>query len=145
MGERNNMNWMRIIMGGILAGIVLFVVPGATNGAILGEDWQVWLKAMGPLNHAPSQGVGMLLWLVVSVLLGITGVWVYAAVRSKFTPGPVSALKVGLVLWICAFLTPALGNFALGAYPQKIIMIGCLGGLVGSVLSMPAGGWLYRD
>lgn len=139
------MNSTRIITGGILAGVILFIVAGATNGAILGEDWQTWLKAMGPLNHAPSQGVGILLWLVVSMLLGVTGMWVYAAVRSKFTPGPVLALKVALVLWICAFLTPALGNFALGAYPGKVIVVGCLGGLVGSVLSMLAGAWLYRD
>ena len=139
------MNSTRVVIGGGVAGIILFIVAGIANGAILGNDWQAWLKAMGPLNHAPSQGVGMLIWLVVSILLGLTGLWVYAALRSKLKPGPATAAKVGLVLWICAFLTPALGNFALGAYPEKTIVVGCLGGLVASILSMLAGAWFYRD
>jgi hypothetical protein len=36
MVERNDMNRARIIIGGILAGIVLFIVAGITNGAMAG-------------------------------------------------------------------------------------------------------------
>ena len=139
------MNSTRIILGGILAGIVLFVIAGITNGVILGGDWDAWVKAMGPLNHAPSQGVATLIWLVVTILIGIAGLWIYAAVRSKLTPGPATAAKVGVVVWVCAFFAPELGNIALGAYPEKTIIVGSLAGLVGAVLSMLAGAWVYRD
>jgi hypothetical protein len=139
------MNSTRIILGGILAGIILFVGASVTNGVILDSDWQAWLKAMGPLNHAPSQLVASLIWLVVMILIGIAGMWIYAAVRSKLTPGPATAAKVGVAVWVCAFLAPELGNIALGSYPLSTIVVGSLAGLVGAVVSMLAGAWVYRD
>src|SRR5579872_3272723 len=91
---------------------------------ILGSDWGAWAKAMGPLNHAPSQLVASLIWLVVMVLIGVTGMWIYAAVRSRLTPGPATAAKVGVAVWVCAFFAPELGNIALGAYPMNTIVVG---------------------
>jgi heme/copper-type cytochrome/quinol oxidase subunit 2 len=139
------MNSTRIVIGGVLAGIVLFIIAGITNGVILGNDWDAWLKAMGPLNHAPSQAVATLLWLIVTILVGVTGMWIYAAARSKLKPGPATAAKVGVVVWICTFFAPEIGNIALGAYPEKTIVVGAIAGLVGSVLAMLAGAWVYRD
>ena len=139
------MNTTRIIYGGVLAGIILFVIAGITNGVILGSDWEAWAKAMGLLHHAPSQLVATLLWLVVTILVGVTGMWIYAAVRSKLTPGPATAAKVGVVVWICTFLAPEIGNIALGAYPLNTIVVGALAGLVGAVLAMLAGAFVYRD
>ena len=139
------MNTTRIIYGGVLAGIILFVGATVTNNVILGSDWGAWAKAMGPLNHAPSQLVASLIWLVVMVLIGVTGMWIYAAVRSRLTPGPATAAKVGVAVWVCAFFAPELGNIALGAYPMNTIVVGSLAGLVGAVLSMLAGAWVYRD
>lgn len=139
------MNSTRIVIGGVLAGVILFVGASFTNGVILGNDWDAWLKAMGPLNHAPSQAVASLIWLVVMILIGIAGMWIYAAVRSRLKPGPATAAKVGVAVWICAFFAPELGNIALGAYPINTIVVGSLAGLVGAVVAMLAGAWVYRD
>jgi hypothetical protein len=139
------MNSTRIILGGILAGIILWVGATVTNDVILGSDWQAWQKAMGPLNHAPSPLVASLIWLVVMISIGIAGMWIYAAARSRLTPGPVTAAKVGVAVWVCAFFAPELGNIALGSYPLNTIVVGSLAGLAGAVVSMLAGAWVYRE
>jgi heme/copper-type cytochrome/quinol oxidase subunit 2 len=139
------MNSTRIILGGILAGIILWVGATVTNDVILGSDWQAWQKTMGPLNHAPSRLVASLIWLVVMISIGIAGMWIYAAARSRLTPGPATAAKVGVAVWVCAFFAPELGNIALGSYPLNTIVVGSLAGLAGAVVSMLAGAWVYRE
>jgi hypothetical protein len=81
-------NHGRIVVGGIVAAIVLFIVSGIVNGAILGSAWQEWLRAMGSLNHAPAGPVGAVIWAVVSLVFGVTGIWIYPVSAPVLVAGP---------------------------------------------------------
>ncbi|SEE07542.1 hypothetical protein SAMN05519104_5141 [Rhizobiales bacterium GAS188] len=82
-----HINTGRVVLGGVVAAIVLFIVSGIVNGAILGSSWQAWLQAMGSLNHAPAEPAGLALWAIVSLVFGLTGVWIYAGIRPRYAPG----------------------------------------------------------
>jgi hypothetical protein len=140
-----HVNRSRIVLGGIVAAIVLFIVSGIVNGAILGSAWQAWLEAMGSLNHAPAASAGMVIWAVVSLVFGVTGVWIYAGIRPRYGAGPKTALLAGLLLWLAGWLAPALGQFALGAIPAYVTVVGCMGGLVGALLALLAGAAIYKE
>ena len=42
--------------------------------------------------------------VVISFVIGILLVWVYAAMRPRFGAGPRTAVYAALVVWICGFL-----------------------------------------
>lgn len=141
----NKINFNRVVGGGILAAILLFVMEGFIQGAILGSEWKAWAEAMGSLNHAPSNSTGMLIWLIVSLVHGITGVWIYAAIRPRYGAGPKTALLAGLLIWLPGWLTPALGYFALGNIPHHIAIVGSIGGLLAALISIVAGAYIYKE
>ena len=140
-----HINHSRVVLGGIVAAIVLFIVSGLVNGAILGSAWQAWLDAMGSLNHAPAASTGMVIWAVVSLVFGLTGVWIYAGIRPRYGAGWKTALLAGFLLWLAGWLAPSLGQVALGATPTYVTMVGAVGGLVAALLALLAGASIYKE
>jgi hypothetical protein len=142
-GNMTHINGSRVVLGGIVAAIVLFIVSGIVNGAILGSAWQAWLEAS--LNHAPAAPAGMVIWAVVSLAFGLTGVWIYAGIRPRYGAGPKTELLAGLLLWLAGWLAPALGQVALGAIPTYVTVVGCVGGAAGALLALLAGAAIYKE
>ena len=140
-----HINIGRIVVGGIVAAVILFIVSGIVNGAILGSAWQAWLQTMGSLNHAPAGPIGMVIWAIVSLVFGLTGAWIYAGIRPRFGAGPKTALLAGFLLWLAGWLAPSLGQVALGAIPTDVTAIGCIGGLAGALLALLAGAAIYKE
>src|SRR5689334_23812904 len=81
-GEMRKGNWGRLAMAAAVASVIIFFVAGGVNGAILGGEWNAWAQALGPLNHAPSAGVGFIIWLIVAAIDGAACVWLYARLRA---------------------------------------------------------------
>jgi hypothetical protein len=140
-----HINVGRMIAGAITAGVILFVIEGIINGAILGADWENWATALGPLNHAPSFAGGMVIWALVSLLHGLVALAIYVGIRPRFGAGPRTAALAGLLLWVAGFLTHGLSQFALGDIPARLIVIGWIGGLVAALAATIGGAAVYRE
>jgi hypothetical protein len=138
-------NKTRFFLGAVIAAIVLFLISGVVNGAILGADWSAWQQSLGTLNHAPSPLVGMLIWIVVSVVYGVAGMWIYAGIRGFYGPGPKTAVLAGFILWLAGSLTTMLSHLALDDIPQRIALINAIAFLIGDPLAIVAGAAPYKD
>ena len=141
----NRINTSRVIVGGLVAGVVLFVIMGAIHHGILNNDWMAWKAAMAGVSHAPSIHRSMALWFAMSVVFGITGVWIYAGMRPRYGAGPKTACLAGFLLWLSGYLTAALNQMALGVMSRRITVISCAGALVGVLLSTLAGAAIYKE
>ncbi len=135
----------RMLAGAVVAAVILFVIEGFINGFILGADWEAWQKALGPLDHAPSMGAGMVIWALVALLHGLAGLAIYVGIRPRFGAGPSTAALAAVLLWIPGFLTHALSQYALGDIPGRMIVIGCIGGLVATLIAVIAGAAVYQE
>ena len=51
----------------------------------------------------------------------------------------------GFAFWIFVYVLPTLGNWALGLFPKRLLVIGVLVGLVEVILASVAGAWLYKE
>jgi hypothetical protein len=139
-----DINLSRIFGGGVIAGVVLFIVAGIFNGGILAGDFQTWALGMGSLIHPQPQSTSLILWAIMSLIYGFAGVFIYACMRAPVGPGPKTALYAGLFLWGVSKLTVALDLFALGLLTNRLIIGQLVVSAIGIVLGVLAGAWFYK-
>ncbi len=135
------MNYIRILLGGLLAGLVINISEFILNGLILMDAMEAELAAMDTA-FAPW---AMPFYVVLAFLWGIGMVWLYAAIRPRFGPGWRTALVVGLFFWVFVAVLPTLANMAIGVSMEGVVAIG----LIWSMVELPAaamvGAWLYQE
>lgn len=136
-------NWARVVLGGILAGIVINTAEFILNASILGKDWEQVYSALG--KDATAMAANIPLWILWSFLVGFAGVWLYAAIRPRFGPGPKTAVIAGLALWVIAYLTFTLAMLALDIFTDRIIWVSFFWGLVEVLLALQLGAWVYKE
>lgn len=135
-------NWARVIMGGLLAGLVMNISETILNVPIVGPQMEAQLKAM---NLPPIGGSAIGVFVLVTFLAGIVTVWLYAAIRPRYGAGPKTAACAGLAVWALYYFFPGLGFNAMGIFPTGLIIIGFIWSLVEMVIAAIAGAWLYQE
>jgi len=95
------MNMTRVILGGIVAGIIIDACEGVINGVVLQRQWADTFAALGksPLLSV-KQIVALNIW---GLAIGVLTIWLYAAIRPRYGAGPRTAICAGLAMWAPAF------------------------------------------
>lgn len=135
-------NMGRVVVGGLLAGLLINVSEAILNGVLFGEENNAALAA---LNRPPMDN-GMIVWFVILGFgLGIVAVWLYAAIRPRFGPGVRTAVLASLAVWVLAYLYPNTFIAVMGLFPTRLMVIGTAWGLVEVVVATIAGAWAYTE
>ena len=135
-------NMGRVVLGGLLAGLVVNIGEFLFNGVLFGEQMDAASKALG---LEPPGGGAIAVFVVQAFVMGIVAVWLYAAIRPRFGAGPGTAVLAGLIVW---FLSPAFSTVAylvMGMFPAKLLAYGLFWTLVEIPLASVAGAWVYRE
>jgi hypothetical protein len=136
-------NLGRVLLGGLLAGVVLSVLEFVLNEPILGDQWTA---AMESLGMAPPEGAGtMIAYVVWNFVLGIALVWLYAAVRPRFGAGPKTAVITGLAAWFLIWFLGFGGTVIAGMFPTNLVVIVLIWELFEVPIATVAGAWLYQE
>jgi hypothetical protein len=137
-----SINWRRVILGGLLAGLVINVFESVLNGAVLAKDWEA---AMAALGKPPMGGSQVAVFVIWGFLVGIFAVWLYAAIRPRYGAGPKTALCAGAAVWALGYLLASAAPIVLNLFPARVIVIGLVVGLVEVLVGTLLGAWLYRE
>ncbi len=115
-----SINMGRVVVGGLVAGLLINVSEFVLNAVVLVNDMKA---AMAALNRPPIDN-SMIVWFVLLAFgIGIMSVWVYAAVRPRFGPGVRTAICASLVVWGLAYLYPNVSTIILGLFPTRLMII----------------------
>lgn len=135
-------DWGRVIMGGLLAGVVLNVVDFVLYGVLLKQDIAAAMQALGKPPMPDS-----MIWLYVAwdFVLGIALIWLYAAIRPRFGPGPRTAVIAGLCVWFLIGLMHAIGEAPMGLFPQKMYTLGTIVALIQIPVAGVVGASIYKE
>jgi hypothetical protein len=134
-------NWVRVILGGVVAGVIINIFEYLLNGVILAKDMEAAISALGR-----QMGGGQLaMFTVWGFLVGIVAVWLYAGIRPRYGAGPKTALFAGLAVWGLAYLLASVTPMALHLFPRRLMAIGLAVGLVEVIVGTLAGARLYRE
>jgi hypothetical protein len=133
----------RVILGGIVAGIVVNILGYLLDGLLLVDQWNAGMKALGKGELSVSQIVG---FNIIGLAYGIFVVWLYAAIRPRYGPGPKAAVFAGLMAWVIGTLLPNVAFMGVnGLFPQNLTIATTAGALVGSLAGALAGAAVYKE
>ena len=119
-------NIARMLLGGLVAGVVVNIFEFVTHGVVLAADWEAAMSALG--RQMP--GSALAVFVVWGFLVGIGAIWLYAVARPRFGPGPSTAVLTGFGYWIFGYALPIFGYEAMGLFPTRLMTIATIVGLV---------------
>jgi len=138
----NKINFGRVLLGGIVAGIVLNVGEFLLNGIILAPHIEADMKRMG--LTPPGNGFAVLA-VTLTFIFSILAILVYAIIRARLEPGPRTAVLTALILWFCVYAYSGTINMLLINVPPKLVLMILAWGLLEYTLGILAGAALYRE
>lgn len=136
-------NRIRVILGGLLAGVVINLVEFVTHGVILRDAWEQAMQSLG--RGTAFSATAIVIFNITGFLLGIVAVWVYAAIRPRYGAGANAAMRAGLAAWALAVFLPNLSTYPMGMFPAYLLVIAALVSLVDIVLGTIVGAWVYSE
>ena len=139
----SRINVGRVILGGIVAGIVADILGFVVDGWLLAPQWNAGMKALGRPELTSAQ---IMSFNVLGLVQGIFTIWLYAAIRPRYGPGPKTAVCAGLASWFAAILLGNLGfMWATGLFPNNLTVATTAGGIVEWVVAALIGAALYNE
>jgi uncharacterized membrane protein YgdD (TMEM256/DUF423 family) len=138
-----NINFGRVIIGGLVAGLILNIGEYLFNDVIMGSAMREWAAS----RNLPAQPTAtfMVAAIGLTFALGILMVMLYAMIRPRYGPGPKTALFAALVLWFGICIYCGIIYALLLEQPTKMIGIGIVWCLGEYVIAAIAGAWLYKE
>lgn len=133
-------NIKRVFTSGLVAGMIILII-GFGLVPILGDQMDDVLesRSLPPLSNG-----AMGFFAFVSITFGISVVWVYALIQSRFKSKLKAALVSALILWLYAYLLPNAALVAYGFMPFSLSAIGTAWGILEVGVASMVGSALYK-
>lgn len=131
----------KIFKVGLIAGIVI-CISAVTMVPVVGNQMD---EALAKFNLPPLSLSAMIFFLFVSLSLGITLMWLYAAMLPRFKHRKKTAIIAAIVLWFPGNCLPNLANVVYGFMPIRLTVIGIVWGLGELLLAGLIGSLLYKE
>jgi len=138
----NKINLGRVLLGGMVAGLILNIGEFVLNGIILGPHIEADMKRMNLIP--PGNGFAALA-ITLTFVFGILAVLLYAMMRARLGPGPKTALLTALILWFCLYAYSGTINMLLINVPPKLILMILAWGIVEYPVGILVGAALYKE
>jgi hypothetical protein len=134
-------NFARVILGGLLAGVIINISEGILHNVVLKAHHEEVMRSLG--KTMPTGGSVLVVWLLYGFAWGIVGVWLYAAIRPRYGPGPATAVRAAVTAWFFCCLLAAVAMWNLGIFPVSGLEL--VWNLVQDIVAVVAGAWLYKE
>ena len=138
-------NTGKVIVGGLAAGLVANGLDFITFTIVLKDRMTAEMNALNPTLMAKSAGTaGMAGTIIQDFVIGLIMVWIYASIRSTYGPGPKTAIRVGLLIWI--LFGAIYGSMtAMGMYSWGFYFTAMPFTLVTTMIPALVGGAVYKE
>lgn len=131
----------RVILGGLVAGIVFNVSEFLLNEKVMKSEMESAMKALGKSGELTSSALTV--WIIFGFVLGFLAVWLYAVGRTRFGAGPGTAARAGIFFWVLTALMPQIAMWNMGLFKISIVVLAWT--LVEAMLATVAGAALYKE
>lgn len=95
------MNGGRVLLGGLVAGVLVLASGVLLGHGVLGEEY---VRAFSAHRATPAGAAVIAKNTAIRLGIGFVAVFLYAAMRPRFGPGPRTALIAAVTVWLVAYL-----------------------------------------
>lgn len=134
-------NWGRVLLGGVVAGLVIDLVDYIVNTYVWAQQNDAMMRRLG-IQLRPH---AIPIFLLLALLLGIAAIWAYAVARPRYGAGPKTAVITALGVWFIGSLLPTTGDWAAGILHSKMACADVLVDLVTIIVASLIGASLYKE
>jgi hypothetical protein len=135
------MNYRRILVGGLLAGVIVNASEFLLNGVVMAKQMQADMA-----KHAlVMAGWAMAGFVIMAFIFGLALAWLYAAFRPRFGQGFRTALVAAATVWTLSYLLPTTQMMAMGMGDSPGYLLALVWGAVELVIAGAVAGYLYRE
>lgn len=135
-------NMQKVLVGGLVAGFILNVIDYVQFGMVLKDQMAA---AMQAINKPAMTNAQIPYFVVLDFVAGIFLVWLYAAIRPRFGPGPATAAKAGIAGWFVGGLLVTLFMWPTPVMPHNLMITTTVVGLVSWTLATVVGAKFYAE
>jgi len=136
-----NINMARVILGGLVAGLVINIGEFLLNGMVLADQMRNFMT-----QHNFTEPKNFIaIAVALTFVLGIVIVLGYACIRPRLGPGVKTAIIAGLFAWFGIYFYSGIINGVLFGIPMNTMIMVIVWGLVEFCLGAIAGAWLYKE
>lgn len=137
-------NWVRVLVGGLVASVILFLTDGFLHERLALGLWQAVYADLGVAE--PKHNAYALIYFAIFELgRGFISIYLYVLMRSCCGAGPKTAALAGIVAWIAFSVSGPAQFIPLGFYSHALwIKVGAFQ-FITSIVAAVAGAFLYRD
>jgi hypothetical protein len=136
-----NINMARVILGGLVAGLVINIGEFLLNGMVLADQMKNFMT-----QHNFTEPKNFIaIAVALTFVLGIVIVLGYACIRPRLGPGVKTAIIAGLFAWFGIYFYSGIINGVLFGIPMNTMIMVIVWGLVEFCLGAIAGAWLYKE
>ena len=136
-------NMGRVIIAGLVAGIVSDLLGYVVDGVLLAPQWAVGMENLG---HGAFPASAIIAFNMLGLIGGIVTIWIYAAIRPRFGAGMGTAVRAGVVSWILTSMIPNLSfMWVAQLFGRHLTVYTTAGALVEIVVGTIAGAALYKE
>lgn len=138
----NKINCSRLILGGLVAGVILNIGEFLLNGVVLAKQMQEAFERF----RVPQPGTTfMIVATVLTLLLGLVLIWLYALIRPRMGPGPKTAIVAAVILWFAICVYTGIINTLIWDISFNLLLIGLVWCFFEYAIAAMVGAWLYRE
>ena len=138
----NKINFVRVILGGLVTGLIINIGEFLLNEVIFVKQMEEMARRLN-ITRPGATFIGAAVGL--TFLLGVVVVLIYALIRTRLGPGPKAAIVAGLVSWFCVYFYAGILNGTLFGVPATLMVVGLAWGLAEYLIGAVAGAWVYKE
>jgi hypothetical protein len=141
-GSVTPINTSRVLVGGLVAGLIMNVSEYVLNEIVLGAATTAELQAH---NLPEIGGSSIALFVTMTWVVGIVLVWLYAAIRPRFGPGPKTAIIAAVAVWFLFDACPSIIFWGIGLFSLRLTTIPCVWSFFESLIAGYVGAMIYSE
>jgi len=112
---------LRLILAGLLAGLVLNIGEAVLHGVVLADATVQAMAALGRTEGSSAAGLAMLIG--ITFVQGVVGVWLYALLAARGSARGAAAITASFALWVSSAVYSAvyLGSGLPNLMPAAVV------------------------
>lgn len=136
---------MRLILGGLIATVILFVTDGLLHEKVVHNYWAYVYQGLGVNEPHEAHGAHVLYFLVFEIGRGFTAIFIYVLMRPFHGAGPKTAVFAAVVAWFAFSVTGPAQFIPLGFYGRRLWIMVAAAQLITSIGANLIAAALYKD